>query len=56
MKYAILSDVHGNFPALQKVLEDAKQRGIEDFIIAGDYALSGACLSLARWRNAETNL
>lgn len=42
MKYAILSDVHGNFPALRKVLEDAKRRGIEDFIIAGDYALSGA--------------
>ena len=42
MRYAILSDVHGNYPALQKVLADAKQRGIENFIIAGDYALSGA--------------
>ena len=42
MRYAVLSDIHGNCPALRKVLADAKRRGIEDFIIAGDYALSGA--------------
>ena len=42
MQFAVLSDVHGNCPALRKVLEDAKHRGIEDFIIAGDYAISGA--------------
>lgn len=42
MKYAVLSDVHGNAPALQKVLEDAKRRGIENFIFAGDYCISGA--------------
>ena len=42
MRYAVLSDIHGNFPALQKVMSDAKHRGIEEFIIAGDYALSGA--------------
>lgn len=42
MQFAVLSDVHGNCPALRKVLEDAKRRGIEDFIIAGDYAISGA--------------
>ena len=27
MKYAILSDIHGNLPALEKVLEDAKDIG-----------------------------
>ena len=41
MKYAVLSDIHGNLPALQAVLEDAKQRNIDHFIIAGDYCLSG---------------
>lgn len=41
-KYAILSDVHGNHPALAAVLEDAKSRGINQFILAGDYCLSGA--------------
>ena len=39
MKYAVLSDVHGNCPALLKVLEDAKKRNIDHFIIAGDYCL-----------------
>ena len=42
MRFAVLSDIHGNAPALQKVLVDVKRRGIKDFIIAGDYALSGA--------------
>lgn len=41
MKYAILSDIHGNLPALEKVLKDAKNRGIENYIITGDYCLSG---------------
>ena len=27
MKYAIISDVHGNFPALSAVLSDAKRQG-----------------------------
>lgn len=42
MKIAVLSDVHGNLPALLKVLEDAKKRKTGRFIIAGDYCLSGA--------------
>ncbi len=42
MKYAVLSDIHGNHPALLKVLEDAKHRNIDHFILAGDYCLSGA--------------
>lgn len=41
-RFAIISDIHGNHPALVKVLEDIKSRGIEQFIIAGDYCLSGA--------------
>ena len=42
MKIAVLSDIHGNLPALCKVLEDAEKRGVDEFIIAGDYCLSGA--------------
>ena len=42
MRFAVLSDIHGNHPALLKVLKDAKERGIDHFIIAGDYCLSGA--------------
>ncbi|MBQ9490010.1 MAG: metallophosphoesterase family protein [Lachnospiraceae bacterium] len=41
-KFAIISDIHGNYAALVEVLEDAKSRGIDQFIIAGDYCLSGA--------------
>ena len=41
MKYAIISDIHGNFPAMQVVLKDAKEQGISSFIFAGDYCISG---------------
>ncbi|MBR4731370.1 MAG: metallophosphoesterase family protein [Lachnospiraceae bacterium] len=41
MRFAVLSDVHGNYPAMKAVLEDAKRRGVDDFIAAGDYCLSG---------------
>ena len=41
-KIGIISDVHGNLPAFQAVLADAKAQGIGQFVIAGDYCLSGA--------------
>ena len=41
MKYAVISDVHGNYPALQAVLEDAGRQGITHFLFAGDYCISG---------------
>ena len=41
MKYAVISDIHGNKPALDAVLDDARQKGITEFIFAGDYCLSG---------------
>ena len=34
--FAVVSDIHGNLPALNAVLEDAKSRGIGEFIFAGD--------------------
>ena len=39
--FAVVSDIHGNLPALNAVLDDAKSRGINEFIFAGDYCLSG---------------
>ncbi|MBO4748813.1 MAG: metallophosphoesterase family protein [Lachnospiraceae bacterium] len=52
MKYAVLSDIHGNAFALKAVLEDAKKKGITDYIVAGDYCLSGPwpdeCISILR--------
>lgn len=52
MKYAVVSDIHGNYPALKAVLEDAKEQGISGFIFAGDYCISGAwpdkCISELR--------
>ena len=55
MRYAVLSDIHGNATALKAVLEDAKNHGIRDFIIAGDYCLSGPypdeCITILRQLN-----
>lgn len=49
MKYAVLSDIHGNLPALEAVLRDARSRGAEHFLFLGDYCLSNPwpdqCLS-----------
>ena len=36
-----LSDVHGNLPALEAVLEELKRRGVRDVFIAGDLLLGG---------------
>jgi predicted phosphodiesterase len=38
---AVLSDVHGNLPALEAVLTDARARGTERFLLCGDYAAMG---------------
>lgn len=50
MKYAIISDVHGNAPALRLVLEDARNQGAEGFLFAGDYCIS------APWPNEVVDL
>lgn len=39
---AILYDVHGNLPALEAVLDDARRAGATRFLLGGDYALFGA--------------
>jgi len=40
MRYAIISDVHGNIFALNAVLEDARAQGVDKFLLLGDYANS----------------
>ena len=37
MRTAIIADIHGNYPALLKVVEDAVANGVDKFIFAGDY-------------------
>lgn len=37
MRIAIVSDVHGNYPALLSVVEDAMSNHVDKFIFAGDY-------------------
>jgi len=36
-RLAILSDLHGNLPALEAVLEDLQQRSVDGMVVAGDY-------------------
>lgn len=39
---AMLFDIHGNLPALEAVLEDARKQGAERWLLGGDYAVFGA--------------
>jgi diadenosine tetraphosphatase ApaH/serine/threonine PP2A family protein phosphatase len=39
---ALIYDVHGNLPALERVLDDADHAGAERYLLGGDYALFGA--------------
>ena len=54
MKWAILSDVHGNLEALQAVLEDLDREGVERTVFLGDAVGYGAnpneCLGVLRHR------
>lgn len=52
MKFAIISDIHGNLPALEAVIGDAEQNGADCYIFAGDYCISNPypdeCISRIR--------
>ena len=37
MIYAVISDIHGNYAALKAVIDDAKAKGAEAFLLLGDY-------------------
>lgn len=45
MRFAIVSDIHGNLPALNAVIDDAENNNIDSFIFAGDYYISNPYLS-----------
>jgi diadenosine tetraphosphatase ApaH/serine/threonine PP2A family protein phosphatase len=38
---ALLFDIHGNLPALDAVLEDARAQGADRWLLGGDYAVFG---------------
>lgn len=41
MKIAVLSDIHGNFQALESVMEDVKANNCEQVFCLGDLAMAG---------------
>ena len=41
MKIAIISDIHGNLDAIQKVVEDIKSQGCQKILCLGDLAMAG---------------
>ncbi|MDR1168800.1 MAG: metallophosphatase family protein [Heliobacteriaceae bacterium] len=41
MKIAVISDIHGNFQALESVLEDIKKNNCDKIFCLGDLALAG---------------
>ncbi|WP_445151731.1 metallophosphoesterase family protein [Baekduia sp. Peel2402] len=49
---AILYDIHGNRPALEAVIEDARSLGADRWLLGGDYSVFGAwpveCVELLR--------
>jgi putative phosphoesterase len=65
-RLAVLSDIHGNLPALLAVLEDASRQAVDGYIQAGDYTggpQATECLQIQRslpgWMirgNGEVNL
>jgi diadenosine tetraphosphatase ApaH/serine/threonine PP2A family protein phosphatase len=54
MRIALLSDVHGNLPAFEAVLDDVDRHGVEEIWCLGDLVGYGAqpdaCVELARRR------
>lgn len=40
MRFAIISDIHGNLPVLETVLEDAGNNHVDNYIFVGGYCLS----------------
>jgi diadenosine tetraphosphatase ApaH/serine/threonine PP2A family protein phosphatase len=38
---ALLFDIHGNLPALEAVLDDARGQGVGGFVLGGDFAVFG---------------
>jgi hypothetical protein len=49
---ALLFDIHGNLPALEAALDDAREAGARSYLLGGDYAVFGGwpAQSVARLR------
>lgn len=41
MKVAVISDIHGNFQALESVMNDMKSNNVEKVFCLGDLAMAG---------------
>ena len=41
MRYALVSDVHCNYPLLEQCVSDAIKKGVQGFIFLGDYVTDG---------------
>src|SRR3954453_18980333 len=41
MTLALLYDIHGNLPALEAILDDARTAGATRYVLGGDYAMFG---------------
>ena len=51
MRVAVLFDIHGNLPALEAVLGEVRQRGVDRVVVGGDVIpgpMSAECLALLR--------
>lgn len=55
---AIISDVHGNYPALEAVLRDVDATGCTDIVCLGDvagyYCMVNECIEVLRRRNVRS--
>ncbi len=58
MRYSIVSDIHGNLPALEAVLEISQNEGIDQYLCLGDIVGYGPnpkeCLELIQSLNCRT--
>lgn len=58
MRYAVISDIHGNLEALMAVLQECQNLRVENFLCIGDIVGYGAnpkeCLDLVRKMKAKT--
>ncbi len=56
-KLAVISDIHGNYPALRAVLEDIDKNGVEEIVCLGDvvgyYCQVNECINLINERGVH---
>jgi len=50
LRIAIVSDIHGNLPALEAVLADIAALGADAIVNLGDIASGAGCPARCRWR------